>query len=348
MRSSSIVLVACLLALAPIQAQDAAHWEKLQTTAKEQKSLASRGGVASIAAVMESLDPKESGAFVSAHLLAAEVLLRNTKSGAKLHVEAAARTLGKHARRPKVGKCAKALDKYGKGMLKLAKGEPKAAVVPLSQALDIFIRESWLRLAVHASTELCALQLSLEDPDGAKRTIAKVSRLVTPKTDPDVIMAWRKLVKNRLGDAPAGVLVDYHAAMKPFERMSVSAAGGAGGAGAPGGPARQSEVMRNLGKVKGKKPLFSVRRTQDGFLIRKGYDKKFKAVLPYKSGVVHHGEGGIVLSFCGYAVGLYRLDSLPGNGLPGNSSRPDWTQAFYHLADKETFSVTRSGKVLIQ
>ena len=58
----------------------------------------------------------------------------------------------------------------------------------MSQALDTFVREAWVRLAVHVATELCALQLALGNPDGARQAIAKASRLVTPETDPDVIM----------------------------------------------------------------------------------------------------------------------------------------------------------------
>ena len=96
------------------------------------------------------------------------------------------------------------------------------------------------------------------------------------------------------------------------------------------------------------KTILTVRRTDKGFSIRKGYDRSFKELHPYGKGVTQFSSGGIVLSFHGYAVTLRRVDLTPGHGAPGGRTRPNPARAYYHLAMGETYTLSASGSVTIR
>jgi len=336
--------LAALLTWAPLAGAE--DWEDLQRQAGEHFEKAS-AGVEGMASTMEALDAKRSGAFVSAHLLAAQILLANTRSGRHAYTEVAARVTAAHAKRPRTGKCARVMMQYGQAMAMIAKGERKAAVAPLEQALDVFCKESWLDLATHAATELCALHVAPNDAPAARAALARVTKRVTPETDPYVIQDWRGMVRTRLGDAPGPVLADYHRAMESFSRTKMRGRGGAGGVGGlPEGDS--TEVGRALRRMKGTRVVLTVRRTDAGFSIRKGYDRSFEEVHPFENGVTHFCSGGIVLSFHGYAVALRRVDLITGPGGPGGTMQPDPVRAYYHLGRGETYTLTASGRVTIR
>jgi hypothetical protein len=330
--------IAVVVSLAWATTVDAEDWEDLQRRAEEQIQAASKG-VDGMASAMAALEATRSGAFVSAHLLAQQILLANTRSGSQAHTDVAARVVAAHAKRPGTGKCAQAMKKYGEGMLKLAKEERKAAVSPLEGALSVFCEEGWVDLATHAATELCALHLALEDVPAARKAMATAAKLVTSETDPNVI---------RLGGAPEEVLIDYHRAMEPFQRITMSSAGGRGGRGGRAGEDDATEVGTVLKLWKGKKAILTIRRTDEGFLIRKGYDRSFKTVHPYQKGVTILGIGGIVLAFYGHSVALRRVDLVAGRGEPGGRSAPEFERAYYHLGRGETYTLTASGTVTVR
>ncbi|MCI0342077.1 MAG: hypothetical protein L0216_13200 [Planctomycetales bacterium] len=297
-----------------------------------------------LAAILKPLDPKRSGAFVSAHALALAILLQATADGERGRVPDAARALASHAAARESGRCAKTVALYAEGLEAAGKGDGARAVAALAKALEAFVKHGFADLAVPAGTELAALRLASGDAPGAAAALSATAKALDERTDPHVAGIWRRLVASRLKGAPPAVLAPYERAMEPFSKGgTVSAAGGAGGR---GGDSRNlvSAIGHALPGWPAEKPLLAVKRAGGGFEVRLAFDPTHNHTQPFKAGLQWHAHGGVTLGFHGFSVGLRMVDPMGTRGQPGGSSAPPPpARAFYRLAEGEVYNLTRRG-----
>lgn len=282
------------------------------------------------AEVMKLLDPKRNGAYLSAHLLALEVLRAAIREGDDRHLAEAAAVLG--APRKDAGACAAALADLAKGVVAARKGEDASAA--LGAAFDAAMKGGWLDLATYAGTELACAQKKLgREGDALKR----LDEALQANGDRSLLQLRNALAAKRIPES--------RVEMRPG---SVSAAGGAGGAGLPGRAGAESPVGAAWKKQAATKALLKVRRGDKGFAMEPGFPGGKKDERAYKAGVHHWNDGGITLAFCGAGVGLVMIDLTGLNGQPGDSSQggSPW-EIFYLLAPGETWSVTKKGVVSV-
>lgn len=282
------------------------------------------------AEVMKLLDPKRNGAYLSAHLVALEVLRAAIREGDDRHVEEAAKLLG--AARKDAGACAAALSDLAKGLV-AARAEA-AADAPLRAAFEAALKNGWLDLATYAGTELaCSEKKTGREGD----TLKRLDAALTAAGDRSLLQLRNELARRRIPEStielPPG---------------GVAAAGGAGGAGAPGGGPAQSPVGAAWKKLAAGKPLVTVKRVDKGFEIVPRFEGAAKGEKATGTGVRHWNGGGITLSFCGPGVKLTMVDLTGRNGQPGESSQAQPWQLFYLLAPGETWSVAKGGVVSVK
>jgi len=309
----------------------------------------SRMEPAAVAALLKCLDPARSGAFVSAHAIATDLLLAATARADYAQVDAAAAVLAKHEKSPNPGKCPPFVTRYAEGLKALAAKKEKDAAAVLDKALDGFVKNGWLDLATSAGTELAAVRLRLGDEAGAAAAIGAVASACGEGTDPALLREWRSLVEKRLRGAPPAVLTAYEKAIAPIAGgSSAGAAGGAGGAGASAGAPAKSKVGAAWESLDSKKPFVTVARTKAGFRVREGFDAKFVADRPPAPGLGYQVDGGVTMAFAGNAVALRMIDPTGRRGQPGESSEPSTSGwAFYRLAEGESYGLAKSGVVSV-
>ena len=297
--------------------------------------------------LMKQLDSKRGGAFISAPCLARQLLLSATADGDTRFVADASKVIRARANRPKTGKCAQAMRHYADGLEAVTAKDDDKAAVSLNKALTIMRDEGWTPLAMHAAVELAAVSLRRRDTAAAAKAVGSLAGLFPADADTSLTYILRTLYQNRLKDAPPEVSQAYKKVMAPHTGpRTVSSAGGAPGR---GGGARVSKVGAALPRYSKTKPLITVKRTQKGFKIREGFDRAFSATRPFKPGTKYHADGGVTLGFWNYAVGLHMVDPEGRRGQSGESSAgPDPVLAYYFLARKETWGVTKSGVVTIK
>jgi hypothetical protein len=281
------------------------------------------------AEVMKLLDPKRNGAYLSAHLVALEVLRAAIREGDDRHLADAEAIL--RAPRKDWGTCAAALSDLAAGVV--AARKEAAADAPLRAAFEAALKNGWLDLATYAGTELACGEKKLgRESDALKRLDAAL----TANGDRSLLQLRNALAKKRIPEStielPPG---------------GVAAAGGAGGAGDAGGGPAQSPVGAAWKGHAATKPLITVRRGDKGFGIVPQFAGAAKAERAFATGVRHWAGSGITLSFCGTGVSLAMIDLTGRNGQPGESSQQGPWQLFYVLAPGETWSVTKKGVVSV-
>ena len=300
----------------------------------------------SLRAVMLALDARRNHAFCSAGQLAHALLLEATRTGDTAYVEEAATVCAQHAKISKVGPFAAAMVDYAAGLLDVAAGNHANAVPQLESALGVTAEQGWAWPAVHVATELAAACVAAGQDDGAAGALAQAGAVLKDSGDTAVAQRFRMLVQARLEGAPEAVQKAWEAALEPFSGGgSVSAAGGRGGAGGSPGGVDVSKVGRAWKKLSGKKPFVTVTRGADGYVIRQAFDKRFEAEQPTGSGVKHHDDGGITLSFWDGGVRLHMVDMEGRQGQPGEASEPGPFVFFDPVARGYVWGVTKAGLV---
>ena len=323
--------------------------EDWREEAKKAKRLRADRTPQQLHALMMKLDPKRSGAFVSAPSIARHLLLMASATGDTKFVEDAAKVVRANTTQRGAGKCAKAMNLYTDGLLARIKKDDVKAAFFFDKAFAMMRDEGWTPLAMHAAVENAAALVRQRNVDGAATAIASLAEIFPAGSDISLSYILRQLYQTHLAGAPAEVKQAYEKVMKPHTGpRSVSSAGGRGGRGGHGGMdlSKVGEGMRKFGR---KKALMTVRRADKGFEIRQGFDKSFKAEQPYKHGTKYHEDGGVTLGFWNFAVGLYMIDPEGCRVQPGESSSgPSGELAYYFLARKEKWTVTKRGVVAIK
>lgn len=296
-----------------------------------------------LAAALGKMDAKRCGAFVSAPLLAGEVVLSVALTGEPKNLAAAAAVLQPHAKSAKSGLWIRTAALLAKSM-GTARGEsPAAAAASLQEAIDAALAEQWADLALAAGVELAALQLRLGDKEKARAAVGAAVSLLGPKTEQRYLRWWNGAAETRLKDAPEEVLEPWKnsAAYMP-QGGSVSAGGGRGGAGGSGGSGA-SPLGKALMKASRTTALATAARTRDGFEVRVSWDPKFRGVQQRQDGQRYLDDGGLTLAFADWGVSVALLDLTGGHGQPGESSEAETARAFYRLARGETWGLSKDG-----
>lgn len=299
-----------------------------------------------MAAAMKSLNPKRSGAFLSAHTLAICLLIEDAKVNQSTYTAPALAVLKKHAKAKGSGKCAQACLDFATGMQKLVKGDPKGADRALAKALAVTVQESWTDLSIYISTELCALRLAQNDPAAATKAIGHIATLFQPSTDPMLFEAWITAIRFRLPAASASVLAAHKDARAARTTPGGMIPGGDGADGAPGGSAGGHSKFGLAFPGLGNKSIVDLKLTNTGFNIKRGFDLTFNGNHAFADGVTYHADGGVTLAFFGNAVSLESLDLMMGAGgaagMGGNFMSMQW-RTYYRLARGEALSITKLG-----
>jgi len=300
------------------------------------------------AAALAKLDAKRCGAFVSAPLLAGEVLLAEVAKGdGKLVAEAAA-VLGWHARNARSGAAIAATASFAAAVKEARGGDPSKAALPLNEVLDLAVEQDWTDLALAAGAELAVLRLKGGDAAGAAAAVGSAAALISPKTERRHLEFFKELSEVRLKDAPEAVLKPWHDAMGYLKKDAPGVGAPDGGAGGDAAGARRESPFGAAVKPGAKtRVLATVSRTKEGFDLRLGWDPKFRSAFAHPPGVRHVTEGGLTLAFADRSVSARAGDPVLGNGPPGADSQPAPGRAFYRLARGETWTLHRDGVVFI-
>ena len=278
------------------------------------------------AEIMKSLDPKRNGAYLSANLLALELVRFSIRNNDDRHLADAAAVLAKHARGS--GSFGSSLAHLAEGVAAARRGE-KDAVRPLKDVFEWALLNGWLELAIQAGTEIaCEEKKAGRDRD----TLARLDKALKENGDRALLQLRRALAEARIPERTI-----------ELDPGSVSAKGGRGGKGG----ATESAVGAAWKTFPDSKPLLTVERGESGFEIKPRFAGTPKAQQALGSGVRYWDGGGITLSFHGPGVALAMVDLTGRRGQPGESSQPQPWQFFYLLADGETWSVTKEGVVSI-
>ena len=300
-----------------------------------------------LAEVMAALDPKRSGAMVSAHALAAEVLADSVALGDGAHVEDAAKVLTAHAGSPKPGAAAAALARWAEGMAAEAHNDAAKADAALEAAAKTLAANGWLAQAASAATELAALRLAAQDDAKAAQALAIAAAAVRDDTDAAVIDAWILVAKGRLlGASPAALepLTKVASVKRP---AGAAMKGGRGGNGARGGGGDVSSLGRLWSRLGPDKPVVSVTRDKTGLTIRPTYRTEAVTLAVRDGQRTWEDEGGVTLLLAGPAVTFAMIDLSGLEAQPGDVPVPSRVRAFYLLAEGETWTVTKAGTVTV-
>jgi len=298
--------------------------------------------VDAVLAVMEQLDHRHLGAYVSVQSLARFLVDRSVSTGGKRALQQAADALATQAKNRKSGAGVRALATISATML------DSAAAAPLEESLDVCRKAGWPELAFVVAVETAARHVAMGDNAAAREVLdAVVGDLPADSPNETALrQRVRRVATARLRDAPK----DVSAALEPLRAGgSAGAAGGAGGAGKAGGSGpRLSPVGDAWKKMSKSKPFVTARRSGDAAVVRHSFQKKFKEEVELDFGEHVQNDGGVALWFCGRYVALCMVDHSGRNGMPGGSSvRSSW-RAWYLLRDGETWGVSKSGAVSIK
>lgn len=279
------------------------------------------------AEVMKLLDPKRNGAYVSAHLLALELVRISIRRGDDLHLAEAATILA--TPRKDGGACAPVLKDLAAGVVAARRGE--AADARLRAAFDVALKNGWLNLATYAGTELaCAERKAGRESDALER----LDGALRESGDRALLQLRRALAEDRIPERTI-----------ELGSGSVSAKGGKGGR---GGSATQSPVGAAWGTLRNGKAVLTVKRGARDFEIEPRFPGAPKGKQAPGPGVQHWDGGGITLSFYDHGVALAMVDLTGRRGQPGDSSEPQSWPSYYPLAPGETWSLTREGTVSVR
>ncbi|MHC4960104.1 MAG: hypothetical protein ACYTGN_17235 [Planctomycetota bacterium] len=294
-------------------------------------------GAAALHALMRDLDPRRSGAFVSAHILARNLVLDATRTGDMRFVADARTVMAAHGG---TGRCARTMALYADALV----SEPREAAFLLDKALATMRAEAWTYLSMHAAVELAATRIRLGDAAAAARAIASIEEVYPKGADRMLRPVLQRLYGARLEGAP-------HAVAKAYERVVAPHAGGLRGlrAGGPGGRVRDRRPGRVAVALPGfpaDRPLVTVRRTAAGFVLREAFDAEFAHTQKPRDGLWYHADGGVTLGFWGHAVGVA---CVGGERQPSPKYKgPPAHRAYYFLARDETWGFDKRGNVVIR
>jgi hypothetical protein len=351
-------VVAAAQAAGDLQAEQAAaeafeSWfDKLPADAAgDTKDRPTRAAV--LTATLRKLDASRCGAFVSAPVLARNVLRRATETGDFAAVPDAAKVAAAHASKATSGRAAAVVAKYAEGMRAVAEGRFADATAPLDAAAAEAVKAGWIDLAAHACTELAATWLHEKAPDKAAAAVAATVSACETSCGPMFVGEWQTMLAKRAPDGPEGL-------RKPLDdlmaRITAAGAGrgsgGSGASGAPGAPGGSGPRVSPIGKLLAKLPkgkaFVSTTRSAKGFELRWTTAPDAKPVSAFdESGVTFLGEGGVWLAFLGRGVALMVVDPVGNRGGFGGTFRLSDARAYYLLAEGETWNVSKDGVVTI-
>ena len=304
-----------------------------------------------LAAVMRSLDAGRCGAYVSAPVLARNVLLLATESGDFGLVAGAAAVASAHGSKAGSGRAAAVVAKYAEGMRAAADGKFAVAAPLLAAVATDAAKAGWLDLVSHAGTEAACAWVKAGSPDNAAASMKAVVASIGAAPDLNRINTWAAFAKKRLAGAPDSVT-------KPLTELverskgpnSVTASGGKGGKGGRGGNAGEepvSDIGRLLPKMAKGKAFVRVHCTARGMEIEWATGADETPVRAFDEMVRIAGAGGVVLALQNRSVALMMLDLQGSRGEPGERSHASPVRAFYLLAEGETWGVSKAGVVTI-
>lgn len=282
------------------------------------------------AEVMKLLDPKRNGAYLSAHLLAHELVRAAVREGDDRHVADASAVLS--APRKDAGSCNGALADLAAGVL-AARKEQEDAAAHLMAAFDAALKNGWLDLAMYAGIEIACVDKKV---GRASDTLKRLDDALKASKDPFLLRERNRLASKRIPEATFPVEDDG----------MEGGAGGAGGAGGSAGRAAESAVGAAWKKHPTTKGLLKVKRAGKGFEIEPQFAGAPKGTCGPKWGEHHWRSGGVTLSFYDAGVALRMVDPTGLDGIPGDGAPGEWS-VFYLLAPGETWSVTKKGVVSV-
>ncbi|MBI3846401.1 MAG: hypothetical protein HY292_17370 [Planctomycetes bacterium] len=295
------------------------------------------------AGILRKLESKRGDAFVSAHMLGTQLLFAATNNNDDDHVPEAVEAVAAYARAQKANQCASAIALYARGGVARTHKKNDEAIAPLDQALKTCVAEGWSELAAYVGTELAADALDRKQTPKAREAMEAVASTFTKDTSPRAAQVWQRLVGTRLEGAPAEVLEPHANAMKAFESGG-GEAGAPGGAGGAPGPTKLGKAWKDFSATAA---IVTVQRTKEGFEIREGFDREFKATRAIAAQMPPFADGGVTLAFDGPSAALLSIDLESGPGAPGETPWPTMANAYYRLAVGETYAVSKQGVVTI-
>jgi hypothetical protein len=304
-----------------------------------------------LAALAQRLDPLRCGAYVSAPVLAREVLCLATETGDLASADAVAKIAAAHAKRATSGRAAAVVAAYAQGAATAAAGKLADAAPLLDAATADAAKAGWVDLAVHAATEAAASWAKAGAEDKALASVNAGIAAFGASPSRSKVNDWHTWASQRLAAAPESV----RKAMDEFAKKqtggsSVSASGGRGGRGgngAPGGGEPVSEIAKLLPKLGKGKPVVSVRRTAQGMLIQWATPEEPEKPRTFESMVRVADAGGVTVALFDRSVSLMMVDLKGTRGQPGESSQASDVRAYYLLAEGETWNVSKDGVVTI-
>jgi hypothetical protein len=281
------------------------------------------------AEMLRILDPKRNGAYLSAHLLALELVRAAIREGDDRHLADAAAALA--VPRRDGGLCGAALAELAAGVLAARKGQPEAAAHLLA-SFDAALKNGWLDLAMHAGIEIACVDKTIGRDSGA---LKRLDEALKAKNDSYLLIERNRLASRRIPEATS-----------PVDPGGMAGgAWGAGGAGGAGG-STQSAVGAAWKKHPPTRALLEVKRAGKGFEMKPLFPGAAKGMCESKWGEHHWNGGGITLAFYDQGVALRMIDPTGRNGQPGDGAPRHWS-VFYLLAPGETWSVTKKGVVSV-
>jgi hypothetical protein len=296
-----------------------------------------------LAIVMKSLDPARHGVFLSAHALAAELVLRAGEQGDSAHLDAARAVLTAYVATPKCGKAAAAVLELAEAIRATREGS-KDAPTRLAAAAGLLNAGAWLRPSLVCAFERLVLDATGGDIAGAERVAAEIGARLQPSTDLNLVRTWREAVTRRFGGLPESLQATLRKVLDPYW---AGAPGNGGRAGDDGvGPNAQSPLGKAWQRLAPAKAVVSAKRLPSEFLIEVGLGKEPAARHPAQDGQKHWTKDGIHLAFGDGGVALLMFDLVGNRGQQGERSSPSAVRAWYWLAPGETYAATKTGVVI--
>ncbi len=275
-------------------------------------------------ALMAPLDPKRSGAFVSAHLLAERLVFACIEQHDETHLEAATAVLASRAK-------AKGAGKHTALVLRLAQavaGKGAGAAEVCEEAA----KQGWPELAGMAAIAVFDGQRTKQG-DAQRAEDAVVGAMIAAG-DSGLATAWAQPIKRRLR-SNAHAVAAVTRVMQKIGAILVQPLGVPTGG---GGKTKLGMAWKRLGK---KKLIASLSR-RDDLLLEQPFEK-FKTTLKPRSGLKLHSHGGLHFGLNRFGVTVRLLD-LDGAGSAGDDAEvPGPFDLVYRLGPGETWVLTRSG-----
>lgn len=300
------------------------------------------------AALLAKLDPKRCGAFFSAPVLAGDLLLESAATGECPDLPKHAAILRPFIKGGKSGTGLAVLARLASGMVEARGAAPDKGVEFLDSALKSAGEEGWADIGVAAGVELAALHLKQGREDAAAAAVGAFAALLTARSGNRLRNLATKAVEKRLAGAPEKVLAPWKSAQE-YLSPATSSAGADGGAGADGAssPHPVSPLGEALKKLPAGRILATVERIDRGFELRVSWDPRFRGTLKEVEGTKYLDDGGLTVGLSDAGVALRMTDPRGLDGQPGASSEREEGLAWYRLARKETWNLSKDGVVTI-